>query len=662
MRVLSMIRHLWRNTAHRRRAAFDLDEELRAYVETLAAEHRRAGLTPEAARRAALVATGGVERVKDETRDAWIGEPAANAVRTIRHAVRSLVRSPVYTIASVLTLAIGIGGATAIVTILKGTLLRPLPAVAAPGRLVSVETLLSSGVLGEMSYPDFRDLRDGSHALSGLTAYNGTSMDVHDASGDTRAMVNYVTGEFFSVLGVRAARGRLLAPSDAVPHTTSPVVVISYRYWQARFGGSPNAVGSTLEIYGYPLTIIGVAPKGFIGAMNLYPMDMWIPVTMLEPVSHEGNPIARRGDGWFRAVGRLAPGRTAADAQRELSLIMARLSAAYTEDRGRSVRVFQGAGMASYDRDDVARLPRLVAAAVAMVLLIACANVAGLGLVRSAARRREMATRLALGASRGSLATRLGVEGAVVGVAAAVLGLGIARLAVAWTPAVRSIVAMPDPDLSLDWRVIAATACIAFGVVVLVSMAPILHLRDVPPGAVLKDGAAGAVRRRSRAQRMLVAGQVAASLVLLGASGAVFDALQHMLRADPGFDAHGVTYALLDPHPAHLDSAAQLTFYRGVLARAGQDATVAAAALTTTPPPQEWSTRAAVFRAGEAPSREQLAGHDFDFPIRSYIDFVSPALFDVLRVPLLRGRAFTSADDEHAARVVIVSRQLAQAL
>ncbi|HEY7877047.1 MAG TPA: ADOP family duplicated permease [Gemmatimonadaceae bacterium] len=662
MRAISMLRHAWRNVIQRRRAEYDLDEELRAYVEMLAAEKRRAGLTPEAARRAALLATGGVERVKDETREAWLGESIATGVRAIRYAMRSLVRSPVYAITAILTLAIGIGGATAMVTIFKGTLLRPLPIVSAPDRLVSVEEALPSGALGDLSYPDYQDFRDRSHALAGLTVYNGTPMMVRHGSVDTRAMVNYVSGEFFSVLGVRAAAGRLLVPSDAVPHTLSPVVVISYRFWQQHFAGSPSAVGSVLDVYGYPLTIVGVAPKGFVGAMNLYPMDLWIPLTMLEPVSNEGDPIARRGDGWFRAVGRLAPGRTSADAQRELSQIMTQLAATYSEDRGRGVRVFRGAGMASYDRDDVERLPRLVAAAVAMVLLIACANVANLGLVRSAARRRELATRLALGASRKSLAGRLAIEGAMVAAFAAALGLGLAELAVRWTPIVQTIVAMPDADLSLDWRVVGAAAALALGVAVLVSIVPIAHVLRVPPGAVLKDGAAGAVRRRPRTQRLLVAGQVAASLVLLGASAAVFDAMQRMLTVDPGFDVHGVTYTLLDPYQARRDSAGQLAFYRDVLARATGDADVAGAAFTTTPPPQEWSTRAAVFRAGEAPSREQLAGHDFDFPIRSYIDYVSPSLFDVLRIPLLRGRGFTSSDDEHAARVVIVSRRLADAL
>ncbi|HEX5180932.1 MAG TPA: ADOP family duplicated permease [Gemmatimonadaceae bacterium] len=661
MRPISMVRHIWRTVAHRRRAELDLDEELHAYVALLAAEHQRAGAGPEAARRAALLATGGIERVKDETRDAWVGESISNAVRAVRHALRSLARSPVYTSTAILTLAIGIGGATAMITIFKGTLLRPLPAVRAPAQLVSVEVVASSGALGEMSYPDFRDIRGETHTLSGLTAYNGTPMQVHDAAGDTRAMVNYVSGEFFSVLGVRAAAGRLLAPSDVVPRTIAPVVVISYRFWQQRFGRAVSAVGSTLDVYGYPLTIIGVAPKGFIGAMNLYPMDLWIPLTMLQPVSNEGDPTARRGDGWFRAVGRLAPGHTVAEAQRELSLIMSRLAATYAEDRGRGVRVFAGAGMASYDRSDVERLPRLVSAAVAMVLLIACANVANLGLVRSAARRRELATRLALGASRTSLAGRLAIEGAILAVAAAALGVGLAQLVV-WAPVVHTIVAMPNPDLSLDWRVVFAAALLALGVAVLVSLAPVAHAMHLSPGAVLKDGAAGAVRRRSRLQRLLVAGQVAASLVLLGAAAAVFDAMQHMLAADPGFDVPGVTYAWIDPHTARLDSAGQLAFFRELLANVRRNASVAAAALTTTPPPQEWSTRASVFRAGEEPSREQLAGHDFDFPIRSYMDNVSPALFAVLHIPLLRGREFTSADDEHAAHVVIVSRRLGEAL
>lgn len=662
MRITARLRSLWWNLVRRREVDAALDEELGAYVELLAQEHQRAGMHPGDALRAARIETGGVEQVKEATRDAWVGRCFTTLSRDVRHSVRSLVLSPAYAITAVLTLAVGIAGATAVFTIVNGTLLKPLPAVADQDHLVDIETALPGGATGDMSYPDFADLRDNAHTLSGLTVYNGTSITVRDAAGPGRAMVNYVSGEFFSVLGVHASLGRLLEPRDVVPHGINPVVVVSYRYWQDRLHADRNVIGTTLWLDDYPLTIIGVAPPRFIGAMNLYWMDLWIPITMLDPVTHEGDPISARGDGWFRATGRLAPGRTAADAQRELSVIMARLSATYREDRGRGIRVFTGAGLASYDRDDEARLPRLLGIAVALLLLIACANVASLALIRAAARRRELATRLALGASRASLATRQATEGVIVAAAAACLGVIVARVLVRSAALVQTVTSMPEPDLSLDARVLAVALGAAILTAVVVSLIPVVHVAGVPAAAVLKDGASGAVRRRSRGQRLLVSGQIAASLVLLGAAAIVFNTAHKLLAVNTGFVATGVSSTLVDPHQAHVDSGHITRFYRDVIASARANPAVASAAVTSTVPPQEWSTREAVFREGEAPPLDQIAGHDLEFPVRPYIDFVSPALFDVLRIPLLRGRAFTDADDEHAARVVIVSSRLARAL
>ncbi len=662
MLVVARLRSLWRHLVRRRGAEAELDEELHGYTDLLTAEHERRGLSPAAARRAALVEIGGIEQVKEASRDAWAGAAFSSAMREFRYALRSLAHSPAYVVIAVLTLGIGIGGATAVFTVVNGTLLRPLPVVTAPDRLVDVEIRLPSGTLNEMSWPDFVDLRDHTHTLTGLAVHNGTAVDVTGAGLSTRAMVDYVSGDFFRVLGVHPALGRLLGRADVVPHALTPVVVVSYAFWQGQLGGMHDVVGRRLDLNGTPLTIVGVAPKGFIGAMNLYPMDLWIPVTMLQPILHMSDPLARRGDGWFRAIGRLAPGRTVAQAQQELATVMAGLAATYPEDVGRSVRVAGGAGLASYDRADLVRLPVLLGVAVAVLLLIACANVSTLTLVRASARRRELATRLALGASRRSLAGRLMLEGTLIATGAALLGIGLARVLVSSTALVHSIVAMPDPDLALDPRVLFVSVAAAGLTAVLVSLVPIVQIAHVPVDAVLKDGAAGAVRRRSRTQRVLVAGQLAASLMLLGASAVVFDAVSRMLAADPGFDPRGVSALFLTPQNSGLDSTRQRAFYAAVLARAEARPDIAAAALTTTVPPQEWSLRSAVFRAEDVPSRQEYAGHDLEFPVRAYIDEISPALFAVLRIPLLRGRTFSEADDADAPRVVIVSRRLADAL
>ncbi len=655
------LRALWWNLVRREQVDAALDDELRAYVELLAAEHVRAGMTPAEARRAALVSVGGVEQVKEATRDAWFGARLVDAWRELRYALRSLGRSPAYTVTAVATLGVGIAGATAVFTVIKGTLLMPLPAATAPDRLVSIERVQRATTLYDFGYPDYVDLSADTRTLFGIAGFDGTSTDLRDAAGTTRAWVSYVTGNFFSVLGVAPALGRTLSASDAVPYVASPVVVISYKMWQERFGGSARAIGSRVEVHGYPLTVVGVAPKGFVGGMTLHHMDLWIPFTMIQAVFGMNDPYVSRGDAWLRLVGRLKPGFTAADAQRDLADVMQRLGTVHTEDHGRSALVYANAGMTREERDEASRLPRLLAIAVALLLLIACANVASLALVRAGARRRELATRLALGASRGSLVGRLLIEGAVVAAGGAVVGVALAQLIVRVASITLTIVDMDNPDVSLDWRVLAVALMAAAFTTLAVSLTPALQVARVPAAAVLKDGGRGG-RRRSMGQRSLVAIQVATSLVLLLSAATVAASIRRVLAADSGFDIRSLSYAWLDPEQFGKDTTREREFYRGVLARAAAEPTFAGAAITSTVPPEEWGTRGAVFRDGEQPTRAAFAGHDFDYDIRSYLDFVSPTLFDVMRIPIVRGRAFSDADDANAPPVAIVSRRLADAL
>ena len=659
--MLNRLRTLWWNVARRREADAALDAELRAYVDLLAAEHERRGLSPVEARRAALIETGGVEQVKERTRDAWLGAFVVSAMRELRHTTRSLRRAPLFVVVVVLTLAIAIGSATALFTIIKGSLLRPLPAVAQPERLVSIEPVRGGTTLYDFGYPDFVDYRDQATTLSGLALYDGTSLAFRDSVGTGNAWVSYVSGEFFDVLGVRAAAGRLLVPGDVVPGTTNAVVVIGYEFWQRHFAGSPRAIGATIRLDGYPVTVIGVAPKGFIGAMALHEMEMWIPLTIVPAIFQSTPAPPSRADATGRLIGRLAPRRTVEDARRELIAIAARLALAYPEDKGRTVRVDAGAGMTVDERTELARLPLLLSAAVTLLLLIACANVANLSLVRAAARRRELATRLALGATRTSLVGILALESGLLAAASAALGLGLARLLVRWSVAVQNVVDMSNLDLSLDRRVLAVSIGCAMLTMVLVSIAPALETMRVPVGAVLKNGGGGAVRRRSRGQRALVAAQVAASLVLLMSCAVVFGAAQRTLAANPGFGAEGVTTAYLNPHEAGLDSIQQVEFYRAVLERAQAHPAISAAGLANTVPPAPWVEPSAVYRRGEEPP---LATPDSatSARFRVFVDRVSPGTLEALAIPLLVGRTIAPTDVASAEHVVIVSRRMADAI
>ncbi|HVX38243.1 MAG TPA: ADOP family duplicated permease [Gemmatimonadaceae bacterium] len=660
MRVIARLRNLRWNLLHRSQVEQALDQELDAYVELLAGEYERSGMSAADARRRALVETGGLEQVKEQARDAWVGAGIANAARELRDALRSLRRSPGFLAIAIATLGLGIGGATAVFTIIDASLPRSLPSVREPDRLVTLEPTQGDTLLYDFGYPEFVDFRDQTTALSGLAAHDGTSMSLRDTAGSGRVQVGYVSGEFFSVLGTRPALGRLLGPSDAVPGTVSPVAVISYDLWQRRYGGSPSVVGTTVRVNGYPLTIIGVAERGFIGAMALFPRELWFPLTMSAAVAHFGDPIHSRGEGWFRLVGRLRHGKTIGDARRDLALIAARLARTYPEDRNHFVRVSGGAtGMLQDERADLARLPRLLAVAVGLLLLIACANVANLFLVRAAARRRELATRIALGASRASLVRRLVFEGVIVASGAAIAGIALALLLVHSATIVSTVVGMSDLDTRLDWRVLTVSLAVTALTALLVSVAPALEIRGMAAGAVLKDGG-GAVRRRSRGQRGLVVMQVAASLMLVASAALVFNAARRILTIDPGFDPRGVTSARLDPHEVGLDSARYPAFYDALLARVLARPEVAAAAYTDVgAPPAEWTTRVSVFVPGQEPPPGALEGHEFELGLRTYVDEISPGLLGTMRIPILLGRDFARTDDARAPLVVIVSRRLA---
>jgi predicted permease len=652
------LRSLSRNLFRPHRSERLLDEELRLYVDLLAAEYKRAGMSPADARRRAVVETGGLEQVKEATRDVRTGHRMVTLSRELRYALRVLRRSPGFVTTAVATLAIGIGGATAVFTVIKASLLRPLPAVAEPDRLVTIERVQGTVTVAEFSYADFRDLAARSTTLRGLAGFNGGPMTLANESSTAREWVSVVTNDFFTVLGVPPAAGRFFRGEEP-----APVVVLGHDLWQRRFGGAPNMIGSNVTLDGHPHTVVGIAPRGFIGAMATHEMEAWIPMTANGRASATltGLDLESRRSGFLRLVGRLETGKTVADARTELQAIAAWLAATYATNRGRGVTVWKGAGMTAEERDELERVPLLLAMAVGLLLLIACVNIANLSLVRVSARRRELATRIALGASRAALVRQVAIEGAIVAVAAAALGIVIAQLLVRSSTLVESVVSFSQMDLRIDLRVlgVAVAACTLTAIVI--SLVPAVHIARLAPGAVLKDGG-GAIRRRARTQRALVATQVAASLVLLSAAATMFGTFQRVLAAHAGFDPRGIIDARLEVDEWSRDTTRQMAFYRAVLARAVLEPEIAGAALSTTVPPFQWSSTVSVFRRGEEPTPGALTGRELELGLRTNVHRVSETFFDVMRIPLLRGRTFNDTDDERSDPVVIVSRRVADEL
>jgi putative ABC transport system permease protein len=660
MRVAARLRALWTNLAGRADVDRELDAELSSYIELLAARYEEAGLVATDARRRALLDVGGVESTKEATRDAWTGNALIVALRETRQTLRSLSRAPLYAATIIITLTVAIGSATALFTVVKGSLLRPLPAVADPDRLVSLEPMRNGVALYDFSYPDYLDLRRAP-SLSGLAMFDGTSMSLRDSIGAERHMVSYVNGEFFAVLGVKPVLGRALDTTDVGANVVSPVVVISYDLWQRHFNGSPDAIGAKLTLDGTSITVVGVAPRGFLGAMAMHAMDLWLPVSMLGPMSHSPTHFEQRDARLGRLVGRLAPGKTIADARAELTTIAERLAKTYVEDRDRTIAVYPGAAMTMEERADASRMPALLAIAITLLLLITCANVANLSLMRTTARRRELATRLALGASRGSLVARLSMESAILAGAAAIGGIGLAFILVHSSALVSLVVDMDAMDLSLDWRVVAVTIGVAVVAMLLVALASAVETLRVPVESLLRDGGR-AVRRRSLKQRVLVVVQVAASFVLLLTSAAVFSSVRHTMRNEVGLEPAGVGTTFLSPRNAGLDSMRQRMFYQSLLTNVRGEPTVGAAALASTVPPATWAVASRVFRRGEEPPPGTPLDKGPHAPTHAYVDMISPGFFDVLRIPLVTGRDFASTDDIGSEPVAIVSKRLAGVL
>lgn len=666
MRLVARIRVLWRNLMRREHVEQSLDDELRHYIDLIAAEHERAGLTRAEARRAALVATGGVEQIKETTRDEWAGAALSSIARELNYAGRTLRRSPTFLVIAITTLAIGIGGATAVFTVIKASLLRPLPAVLEPDRLVTVERIEKAGSEAESSFPDYRDMAAQSSALIGLAGFNGTSMEVEDSASSARQWVSLVTDDFFTVLGVHPVAGRFWTATNAnaKDQDTDPVAVLGYALWQRRFGGSAAVIGSRIKLDGTAFTIIGVAPPRFIGAMATHTMEIFIQMAPGGRTSPKLGDIdlSSRREPWLRLVGRLGPGKTLDDAQRDLAAIAARLAAAYPEtNHGRSARVLPRTGMTAEERADMSRVPRLLAIAVAMLLLIACGNVASLSLVRAASRRRELATRVALGASRGSLVRQVALEGALSALGAGVFGVIVAQVLVHSAALVDTVVSMSDLDLALDPRVLAVALGASALTAILVSVMPAMQVSRLSPGAVLKDGG-GAVRRSMGGQRVLVAAQVGASLVMLSGAAIIFSAFHRVLAAHDSLDPGGLVDAPLGSRMSIKDTTAQIAFVREVLARAAADPHIARAAFATTIPPFQWSGTALVFRQGEEPPPGSSTEQTAKTGLRVNAIKVSETFFDVMNIPVVRGRAFTTGDTRTSEAVAIVSRRLASIL
>jgi predicted permease len=576
----------------------------------------------------------------------------------VRYALRMLRKSPMLTGIVILTLALGIGANTAIFGVVNGFLLRPLP-VKSPEQIMVLAGKREGDTLGiyTLSYPQLADFRKQADGFSDIFA-SQISLGGLSVNGTPNQFVYArVTGNYFSGLGLQAALGRLFLSSEGEAGGKDPYVVLGYSYWQKRFGGDASVVGKQALIDGQEATIIGVAPKGFQGTNFALDLDGYVPLNM-QPAEDAATLWSDRSSPGLVVMGRLKPGVSVRQAQSSMNVVTERLAEQYSAtDKGVTVRVIpeRFARPQPYAKNIVPLIVGIFLLLAALVLLLACMNVANLLLVRATMRQREMAVRAAMGASRGRLIRQMLTESIVLAIFGGVGGLLLGMWA---SGAVASL--LPDSkfpirlDFSFDWRVFAYALAAALLTGIVVGVWPALRAGRADVNGLLhgagRSDTAGVSRHRLRSA--LVVSQVAGSLVLLIVAGLFVRSLARAQTVYLGFDPDHVLNAVVDPKSMAYDEARTKSFYRDLEARVRALPGVQSASLAFSVPMGQVNDGGSIYIEG----RPLSAGQQPPVVIFNHVD---APYFDTMRIPLLRGRAFRENDDEKAPLVAIVNQSMA---
>ena len=580
----------------------------------------------------------------------------ATLFKDLRFALRSLAKRPGFAVIAVITLALGIGANTAIFSLVNTVLLRPLP-VPQPEQIVAVNLRGKSDSILAFSYPNYKDFRDRNQVLSGLLVYRFVVLSLSRDGANDRIWGYQVSGNYFDVLGVQAIKGRTFLPEEDRTRLSHPVAVISYGAWQRRFAGDPDVVGKEIRLNNHTFKIIGVAPEGFNGTEVVYTPEIWLPVSMIEWVEPGAEWLDNRDSGNLFGIGRIKSGVSVNEAEASLNLLAQQLGKEYPDtNEGQVVKLGPPGFIIPDLRGSVVSFTWILMAAVGLVLLITCINIAGLLLAKATDRRKEIAIRLALGASRRRLIRQLLTESVLLsligGLAGFWLALWIIRLLLALRPPIDFPLTIA---VTVDWRVALFSLGISLVAGGVFGLAPALQSTRPSLTTALKDTTAQAGYSRSRLRSVLVVAQLALSLMILIGAGLMVRALQQLRTMSPGFNPSNALTVSFDLGLQGYDQAKGEQFYRQVVERVESLPGVKSAALTTSVPLSLNYSTNNIYVEGQPVERGT------NVPM-SMVCSIGPRYFETIGTPLLHGREFTNQDRHDTEKVAIVNETFVRRL
>lgn len=636
----------------RERQDRDLDEELRAYVDLLTAEKIKGGMTPDAARRAALVETGGVTQVKEEVRDIRPGVLLEILFQDLRYAARTLRKAPAFTLASVVTLAIGIGASTAIFSMVNGVLLHRLP-IGTGDRLVHLTQPSTRANNEGFSVLEVKDLDHEMQTMSGVAEYHSMAFQLYGHGDPLRVQTGVVSDKFFDLIGVKPILGRTFRPGEEAVGAP-PVVVLSYKFWMSQFGGDRSIVGATFTMNDKVHTVVGVLPP-----LPGYPHenDIWMPAGAC-PFRSDPSMMAARDMRMVDAFAVLSPVASLERARAELATVGSRFHAAYPAAYPAEQRLRFVADGAREEMTARAKpILFMLLAAAAFLLVAACANVANLSLARQMRRARELALRVALGAGRSRLYRQLAFESLLLAFAGGAIGVMLAADGVGLLRSLATRITPRADEIHIDATVLvfAFALCVFIGVVI--AAAPFAHAlgrRNVADA--LRQGNTGAMGTRGdiRLRGMLVVAQVAIACVMLVGAGLLGRSLLALERVDAGVDVSNVLTARLTLNFTKYNTPAlRRNMASALLERLNGMPGVSVASVASDLPLNSGRPSNVRFQIDGVPTDPKATPH-------SDITAVGPDYFKAVGIPLLHGRAFTKSDRDTIDRFAVISSRLAK--